>query len=148
MTLVELIVLLLIAGIAGAIGQSLGGYPRGGFLLAILLGFIGAVLGTWIAGELGLPLILEVTVGGTTFPIFWAIVGAAIFVALVGVIGRGGDGYWGITPPTRVVLGLSILLAVLALLISTGTLATSFSALSLLAAAYILLLLVNLVRGL
>ena len=147
MTLVELIVLLIIAGIAGAIGQAIGGYRRDGFLVAILLGFIGAFIGTWLARELSLPLLLQVSVGGTSFPILWAIIGAALFVALVGLIGRGGGSYWGITPPTRITLGVSILLAVLAVLVTTGTISISFSAFALMAAAYVVLLLGNLLRG-
>ncbi|MGA9532086.1 MAG: GlsB/YeaQ/YmgE family stress response membrane protein [Anaerolineales bacterium] len=148
MTLIEFIILLIIAGVAGAIGQSLGGYRRGGILLAIVLGFVGAFLGTWLARNMGLPLLLEVSVGGVSFPILWAILGAALLVALVGFAGRGGGRYWGITPPTRIVLSLSILLAVLAGLVSAGTVSISISAFTLLAAAYLLLLLGNLVRGL
>lgn len=147
MTIVELIVLLIIAAIAGAVGQALVGYPRGGFLFAIVMGFIGALVGTWLARLLGLPPLLEVSVGGVEFPIIWAILGAALLVALVGPIGRGGA-YWGITPPTRIVLTISIVLAVLALLVSSGTITFTISAFVLLTAAYILLLLGNLVRGL
>jgi uncharacterized membrane protein YeaQ/YmgE (transglycosylase-associated protein family) len=148
MSLIEFIVLLIVAAIAGAIGQALGGYRRDGFLLAVILGFLGAYLGTWLAGELGLPTILTVDIGGVSFPIVWAIIGAAIFVALVSLIGRGGGYRWGVTPPTRVVLTISLILALAAFLVSNGILSLPFSALSLLAAAYILLLLGNLFKGL
>lgn len=147
MTVVELIILLIIAAIAGAVGQALVGYPRGGFLFAIVMGFIGAVVGSWLARLLGLPPLLEVEIGGVSFPLLWAIVGAALLVAVVGPLGRGGA-YWGVTPPTRIVLTLSVVLFVLALLISNGIIAFTISAFTLLAAAYIILLLGNLVRGL
>ena len=147
MTLVELIILLVIAAVAGAIGQSLGGYRQGGFLLAVVLGFVGALIGTWLARSLGLPTLLEVNVGGVGFPVIWAIIGAALLVALVGFAGRGGYS-WSVTPPTRWVLTLSILLAVLALLVLTGTLSVSVSAFALMAAAYFVLLIGNLFRGL
>jgi uncharacterized membrane protein YeaQ/YmgE (transglycosylase-associated protein family) len=148
MTLVELIILLVVAAIIGVIGQSLGGYKRDSILLAIVLGFVGAFIGTWLARTLGLPDILTVTVGGVTFPIVWAIVGAALLVALMGAT-HGRRGYrWGVTPPTRVVLVLSILLALLALLVVQGLIIVPFTPWSLLAAAYILLLLGNLVHGL
>ena len=52
LSLVQLIVLVIIAAIAGAIGQSLAGYRRGGFLLSAVIGFIGALLGVWLAGQL------------------------------------------------------------------------------------------------
>lgn len=148
MTLVELIVLIIIAAIAGAIGQSLGGSWRGGFITAMVLGFVGAVVGTFVARNLGLPFILRVTIGDVQFPIIWAIVGAALFIALLSLVGGAGGRWWGITPPTRVVLGLSILLAVLAALVTTGTLSMSVSGFTLMALAYVILLLGNLIRGL
>ena len=79
-------VLLLVAGICGAIGQSIAGYSHGGCLGAIALGFIGALLGTWLARLAGLPEIFAVTVGGKTFPIVWSIIGAALFVALLSLL--------------------------------------------------------------
>ncbi len=148
MTLTELIILAIIAAIAGAIGQSLGGSWRGGFLTALVLGFIGAFVGTWLARNLDLPLILPVTIGGVRFPIIWAIIGSALFIGLLSLIGGAGGRWWGITPPTRAVLGLSILLALLAVLVSTGTLSMNVSAFTLMAGAYVILLLGNLIKGL
>jgi uncharacterized membrane protein YeaQ/YmgE (transglycosylase-associated protein family) len=49
MTLIELIVLLVVAAIADIIGQSLGGYKRDSILLAIVLGFVGAFIGALLA---------------------------------------------------------------------------------------------------
>lgn len=53
MTILELLLLLLVAGICGAIGQAIVGYSRGGCLVAIALGFIGALVGSWIARASG-----------------------------------------------------------------------------------------------
>jgi uncharacterized membrane protein YeaQ/YmgE (transglycosylase-associated protein family) len=86
--LIQLLVLLLIAGICGAIGQAIGGYSHGGCLVSIALGFIGALLGTWIAGALHLPELIVIPVGGTNFPVIWSIIGAALFVALINLISR------------------------------------------------------------
>ncbi len=147
MTFIELIVLIIIAAVAGAVGQSLGGYKSRGFLTAAVLGFIGALLGSWLAENLGLPNLIEITIGGIQFPLVWSIVGAAILVALGGVLGARGF-KWGITPPTKAVLLISILLAVLALLVNLGVLTVSISAAALLASAYILLLLGNFIEGL
>ena len=47
MTLLELLVMLIIAAVCGAIGQSIAGMTRGGCLTSIAVGFIGALLGTW-----------------------------------------------------------------------------------------------------
>lgn len=148
MTLVELILLLLIAAVVGLIAQSLAGYWRGGLLLAIVLGFVGALIGTWLARSLGLPELLTVSIGGVTFPIVWAIIGAALLVGLVGLVGRGGGGrWWGVTPPSRITLTVAIFLAVLSLLVTAGILSVSISAYTLMAIAFLVLLLGNLVRG-
>ncbi len=88
MTLVELLILLLVAGICGSIGQALAGYSRGGCLVSVALGFVGALLGSWLARVMGLPVLL--TIGaGTSFPIIWSIIGAALFVAVLGALRRG-----------------------------------------------------------
>jgi uncharacterized membrane protein YeaQ/YmgE (transglycosylase-associated protein family) len=86
--LIQLLVLLLIAGVCGALGQAISGYSHGGCLVSIALGFIGALLGSWIAGQLNLPELLVIPVGGTKFPVVWSIIGAALFVALIGLISR------------------------------------------------------------
>ena len=84
--LMELIILLVIAFVCGALSQSLAGYSRGGCLATIVLGFIGALLGTWLARATGLPELFVVRVGGQAFPIIWSIIGATLFVALIGLV--------------------------------------------------------------
>jgi len=86
--LIQFLILLLIAGICGAVGQAIGGYSHGGCLVSIALGFIGALLGTYIARALGLPELLAIPAGGMNFPIIWSIIGAALFVALINLISR------------------------------------------------------------
>lgn len=90
--LIQLLILLLIAGLCGALGQAIAGYSHGGCLVSIALGFIGALLGTWLAGVLGLPEILSIPAGEMRFPIIWSIIGAALFVALISLITRRGRG--------------------------------------------------------
>ena len=86
--ILQFLLLLLIAGICGALGQAIGGYSHGGCLVSIALGFIGALLGTWLAGKLGLPELWSVQVGGMNFPIVWSIIGSALFVAMINLITR------------------------------------------------------------
>ena len=86
MTIFEFLVLLLVAGICGSLAQSLVGYSRGGCLVSIVLGFIGALLGTWLAREAGLPELFSIQIGGRTFPVIWSIIGAALFAALLALI--------------------------------------------------------------
>ena len=86
MSLMELLVLLIIAAVCGGIGQSLAGYDLGGCLVSIVVGFIGAYIGMWMAGKFGLPEIFAINVGGKTFPIIWAIIGSAVFTLIVALL--------------------------------------------------------------
>jgi uncharacterized membrane protein YeaQ/YmgE (transglycosylase-associated protein family) len=88
MSLIGLLILLVIAAIAGGLGQMLVGYSRGGCLVSILVGFIGAFIGQWLAGQFGWPEPLPVTVEGQTFPLVWAIVGAALFSGILNLLSR------------------------------------------------------------
>lgn len=86
MPLLELAVLFLVAGVCGGIAQSLSGYSRGGCLAAIALGFIGALLGTWLARATGLPEIFAISIGGKSFPVIWSVIGGALFCAVLGLL--------------------------------------------------------------
>lgn len=88
MTLVSFLTLLLVAGICGAIGQAIVGYSRGGCLVSIALGLIGAIVGMWLARMLGLHELFAVKIGGQSFPVLWSIMGAALFVALISLFTR------------------------------------------------------------
>lgn len=86
MTIVELLVLLLIAGICGAAGKAIVGWFPGGFLASIGVGFVGALVGTWLARAVGLPELFAIRIGTTTFPIVWSIAGSALFIALISIL--------------------------------------------------------------
>jgi uncharacterized membrane protein YeaQ/YmgE (transglycosylase-associated protein family) len=88
MTLIGFLVLLVIAAICGGIGQSLAGYDLGGCVVSIVVGFIGAYLGMWLAGKFGLPEFFTINVEGKAFPIVWAIIGSALFTLIVALIRR------------------------------------------------------------
>jgi len=81
-----LIVLIIIAAVCGAIGRALAGGTRGGLLVSIVVGFIGALLGPWVAAQLKLPEPLMINVSGHPFPILWSIIGAALFVGLIHLV--------------------------------------------------------------
>jgi uncharacterized membrane protein YeaQ/YmgE (transglycosylase-associated protein family) len=83
MTLPGLLVLIVIAAICGAVGKALAGGARGGLVVSIALGFIGALLGPWVAHQLGLAEPFMLHLSGQSFPIVWSIIGAAVFVALL-----------------------------------------------------------------
>jgi uncharacterized membrane protein YeaQ/YmgE (transglycosylase-associated protein family) len=83
MSLLGFLVLVVIAAICGAIGQAIVGFSRGGCLAAIAVGFIGAYLGWWIAGQFHLPSFLVVNIDGQNFPVVWAIIGAAVLAGIL-----------------------------------------------------------------
>ena len=92
MTIMGFLVLLLIAAICGSIGQSLAGYDLGGCLVSIIVGFIGAYVGLWIAGKMGLPEIFTISIDGKPFPVVWAVIGSAIFTFVVALLRRAFTG--------------------------------------------------------
>jgi uncharacterized membrane protein YeaQ/YmgE (transglycosylase-associated protein family) len=88
MTVLDFLVLLLVAGVVGALGQAVAGYSMGGCLASIVVGFIGALLGMWLARGFGFPELLAVRVGGTNFPVVWSVIGSALFVLVIGLLSR------------------------------------------------------------
>ena len=86
LTLPALIVLIIIAAICGAVGRALGGGARGGLVVSTAIGFIGALLGPWVARQFHLAEPFVLRVGGYSFPILWSIIGGALFVALLHLI--------------------------------------------------------------
>lgn len=96
MSLMGFLILLIIAAVCGAIGQSLAGYDLGGCLVSIVVGFIGAYLGMWVARQFGLPEMFAINIEGRSFPIIWAVIGSALFTLLVALIRRavGGGRRW------------------------------------------------------
>ena len=83
----QLLILLGVAAVCGSIAQALVGYSHGGCLVATALGFIGALLGVYLARWLGLPELFNIQVGGVSFPVVWSIIGASLFVAVLSLLG-------------------------------------------------------------
>ena len=80
MGLFHLLLLLIIAAICGSIGMALAGFNQKGCIISVVVGFIGALLGTWLSRELNLPDLITFKMGdGKSFPIIWSIIGALIF---------------------------------------------------------------------
>jgi len=93
MSILELLILLVIAAICGAIGQAIAGYSVGGLLISIVVGFVGALIGTWLARATGLPELLMINIGGEPFPIVWSIIGSIILALIVSIFSRRSRRY-------------------------------------------------------
>jgi uncharacterized membrane protein YeaQ/YmgE (transglycosylase-associated protein family) len=100
MTLLELILFLLIAGICGFLAEMVVGFSPGGFLASIAIGLVGAYLGSWLAGLLGLPAVLSTEtfipetgganlIGGDfNFDIMYSILGAIVLLFIISAVRR------------------------------------------------------------
>ncbi len=86
MTLLDFLLLFLVAAICGAVAKTLGGLTRGGLLVALAVGFIGALFGVLLARAVGLPEPLLLEIGDVSFPVVWSIVGGTLFVLVIALI--------------------------------------------------------------
>lgn len=88
MSIIEFLLLLVIAGVCGVLAQVLVGSRRGGFLVSIVVGLVGAFLGAWVGRALNLPEPFALRFGGTVFPFLWALLGSVLFVGFLALLGR------------------------------------------------------------
>lgn len=79
------VVLVVIAALSGSIGARLAGRRMDGCLTSIALGFVGALVGSWLAEQ------FDLGTGPTfnDFPVIWAVIGSALFVAVLNLISGG-----------------------------------------------------------
>lgn len=86
MTILGFLLLLLIAAVCGGIGQAIAGYDLGGCLVSIVVGFVGAWIGIYIAERMGWPYFFEISIEGKPFPVIWAVIGSALFTFLIALL--------------------------------------------------------------
>ncbi|MEO7910999.1 MAG: hypothetical protein ABIV47_15250 [Roseiflexaceae bacterium] len=86
MSILGTLILLVIAGLVGALAEFLIGFSLGGMLGAMIVGVIGALLGNGLARLLSLPPILPVQVGARTIELVWATVGSLLLVGLLSAL--------------------------------------------------------------
>lgn len=87
MTVLEFVIFLLVGAICAAIAQSILGV-RTGLLGSIVIGWLGAFVGTYIARKVGMPELFVLRIGTGVVPIVWTIVGSFVLVAIVGLLRR------------------------------------------------------------
>jgi uncharacterized membrane protein YeaQ/YmgE (transglycosylase-associated protein family) len=88
MTIIDFLLLLLVAAICGTIAQALVGVSVGGCLVSAVVGFIGALIGLWLARQLNLPEVLTIHIGTTSFPIIWSIIGSVVLLFIISLFTR------------------------------------------------------------
>jgi uncharacterized membrane protein YeaQ/YmgE (transglycosylase-associated protein family) len=89
--LLQLSILLVIAGICAAIAQWVVGFSPGGFMISIIIGVVGAYLGTSLANLTPITPILPIRVGTVSFDLLWAVLGSMLLLLVLYLIryGRG-----------------------------------------------------------
>ena len=85
MSVESLLFLILFSAICGVIGQVITAQPRGGVLATTVVGFLGALLGTWMSAFLGIPALFTLRIGIFNFPVIWSLLGAALLMSVVGM---------------------------------------------------------------
>jgi uncharacterized membrane protein YeaQ/YmgE (transglycosylase-associated protein family) len=60
--------------------------------VSIIVGFIGAYIGLWVAAKMGLPRLFEISIEGKPFPVIWAVIGSAIFTLIMALLRRAFTG--------------------------------------------------------
>ena len=88
MTLIGFLTLVLIAAVAGAIGQAFAGYSVGGCALSAGIGFVGAFIGMWLADTFSLPVFFAFEIDGRAFPFVWAVIGSTLLTIVLGLLTR------------------------------------------------------------
>jgi uncharacterized membrane protein YeaQ/YmgE (transglycosylase-associated protein family) len=82
----EVLVVALVAIVFGTFAQLTSGYSRGGWIVNVGIAFLGAVAGTVISRLLNAPVIYDLRLQTSNFPIIYTIVGSVFFIAALGFI--------------------------------------------------------------
>lgn len=89
----QLMILLVIAGICGAFAELIVGFSPPGLhvmLVSIIIGVIGAFVGAWIAGLLSLPPLTEIRVGNIRMNLLYTIFGSILLLLVLQALRSGG----------------------------------------------------------
>jgi len=88
MIITETLPLLLIAVVAANLGHVIYSYSLGGYLVSVIVGFIGAFFGLGVARLFGFPELIPFIIRGETFPVMWSIIGSITLLWVLGSITR------------------------------------------------------------
>ena len=153
----SLLIILLVGAIAGWIAGLIVQGTGFGLIADIALGIVGALLGSWLLPKLG------IRIGtGLAAQIIVAVIGALVLLLILGLfarrgafvgrgpVGRGvGPGYV-LTPPGYAIFLISVILAIIAALMTYGGLRISvggLTAFNYMTIAYVLLFIGVVFRG-
>jgi uncharacterized membrane protein YeaQ/YmgE (transglycosylase-associated protein family) len=92
MSIMGFLLLVVVGAICGGIAEMIVGYSPGGFLASVVVGFVGAWIGGWLAVTMHLPSLFVVRVEGHSVEIVWTVIGAIALLLLVS-LGRRSTYY-------------------------------------------------------
>ncbi len=88
MNLVDLLLTILVAIICGTFAQFTSGYSRGGWIVNLGVGFLGALAGVVFSRMLNAPVIYDLKIGELSFPVIYSVIGSVFFLAAIGLMVR------------------------------------------------------------
>ena len=83
---IDLLFIAIVGLICGTLGQLTSRYSRGGWIVHLGLGWVGAALGAYFSRVLNAPLVYNIKVQNTEFPVIWSLVGSVFLVAGIGFL--------------------------------------------------------------
>ena len=94
MDLLQVLILLAIAGICGGLAELILGrrVTGGNLVITVVLGVIGACFGTWLSSwlhSMSLPRLLVIEVGTTQMDLIWSLIGSLIVLAVLSLLREG-----------------------------------------------------------
>jgi len=145
----SLLIILVVGAIAGWLAGIIVRGTGFGLVADIALGIVGALLGNWLLPRFG------IRIGtGLVSEVIVATIGAIVLLLILWLFARGGfartgAGRFSLTPPSLPVFVISIVLALVALLMTYGSLrlGITFRPFDILAVAYVVLLAGVIFRG-
>ncbi len=90
MSPIELLIIAGIALICGSVGQLTSGYSRGGWIVNLIIAFMGALLGVYISRTVNAPEIVNIKSKTLNFPVIYALVGSVLCVAFMSMFVKPG----------------------------------------------------------
>jgi uncharacterized membrane protein YeaQ/YmgE (transglycosylase-associated protein family) len=81
---IDLLLVILVAIVCGTLAQLTSKYSRGGWIVHLGIGFLGALAGTVAARTFNVPKIYNIKIRTVDFPIIYAIIGSVFLLAAIG----------------------------------------------------------------
>ncbi len=86
----EILITLLIGIVCGTLAQLTSGYSKGGWIVNIAIGFLGALAGVVVSRLLDAPVIYDLRIEGVAFPLVYCLIGTVLFLAAISLVIKPG----------------------------------------------------------